>query len=119
MNTLFKIFGGLFGVLFLFAAGLQYNDPDAFIWIIIWAFSGAIALTFTFSKIPSFIVWVGGAVALAGFFLVYPAKFEGFVIGEGTLKNVEEGRESFGFLIISIVFFTLAALKMITEKLKV
>ena len=33
---------------------------------------------------------------------VFPQKFEGFEIGKGDIKNIEEAREAFGLLIIAI-----------------
>jgi len=37
---------------------------------------------------------------------LFPEKFEGFNVMEGEIKNIEEGREAFGLLIMTIVMFT-------------
>jgi len=108
MNSFLKIFGILFGILFLVSAGLQYNDPDSLIWIVIWGMAGIISLGYAFRQLSFPIPLVAGIAALIGFFYTYPEKFEGFTIGEGDIKNIEEGREAFGLLIIAIVLLILA-----------
>ncbi len=108
MNTLFKIFAIVFGILFLVAAALQYNDPDPLVWITIWGLAGVITIGYAFNRVPFPAPLVAGIAALIGFFYTYPEKFEGFVIGQGDIKNIEEGREAYGLLIISIVMLSLA-----------
>ncbi len=107
MNLVFKSIGFLFAALFFISAGLQYNDPDAFVWIVIWVAAGVLSLGFALNKISYVVLLVTGFLALAGFFYCYPEKFEGFEIGTGNIKNVEEAREAFGLLIISIVLLLL------------
>lgn len=108
MGNLFKIIAIVFGILCLVSAGLQYNDPDPWVWIIIWGVAGIISLGYAFRRITFPIPVIGGIAALIGFFYTYPEKFEGFTIGEGDIKNIEEGREAFGLLIIGIVLLVLA-----------
>jgi len=108
MKLLFKILGFLFAVLFLVSAILQYNDPDTVIWIIIWSFAAVFCLAFALNKISFTPLFFSGIMALGGFFFCYPEKFEGFEIGVGDIKNVEEGREAFGLLIIATVLLLFA-----------
>lgn len=108
MNLFFKIFAILFGVLFIVSAALQYNDPDPLVWMIIWSLAGILVLAFAFNRISFPVLLVAGIAALIGFFYSYPEKFEGFEIGAGDIKNIEEGREAFGLLIIAIVMLVLA-----------
>lgn len=119
MRKLFKILAVIFGTLFLVAAGLQYNDPDSLIWILIWGLAGIIALGFAFVQISFPIPLVAGFLALVGFFYTYPEKFEGFEIGSGNSTNIEEGREAFGLLIIALVMLILALRGWMVEKSKV
>lgn len=119
MNSVFKVIAILFGILFLVSAGLQYNDPDPLVWIVIWGLAGIIALAFAFGRISFPIPLVSGVAALVGFFYLYPEKFEGFEIGAGDIKNVEEGREAFGLLIIAIVLLILALRGFMVKKSKV
>lgn len=108
MKTFFKVFAIVFGILFLVSAALQYNDPDPWIWVTIWALAGLIALGYALNKVPFAIPLVAGIAAVIGFFYTYPEKFEGFEIGQGDIKNIEEGREAYGLLIIAIVMLALA-----------
>jgi hypothetical protein len=62
---------------------------------------------------------ISGITALIGFFYTYPEKFEGFEIGQGDIKNIEEGREAYGLLIISIVMLTLAIRGLMKRRSKV
>ena len=91
MNSIFKVVAILFGILFLVSAGLQYNDPDSVLWIVIWGFAGIIAFAFAFRKVSFPLPMISGIAALIGFFYLYPEKFEGFEIGAGDIKNIEEG----------------------------
>ncbi len=107
MKTLFKGIGFIFAILFFVAAALQYNDPDSLIWIVIWVLAGLLSLGFALNKVSYSVLLICGILALAGFFYCFPEKFEGFEIGTGDIKNIEEGREAFGLLIISIVLLVL------------
>lgn len=119
MNILFKVFAILFGILFFVSAGLQYNDPDPLIWIVIWGLAGLVTLGFAFGRVSFPITLASGIVAIAGFLYLYPEKFEGFEIGAGDIKNIEEGREAFGLLIIAIVMFLLSLRGWMVKKSKV
>lgn len=119
MNLFFKIFAILFGILFIVSAALQYNDPDPLAWMMIWGLAGILVLAFVFNRVSYPVLLVAGIAALIGFFYSYPEKFEGFEIGEGDLKNIEEGREAFGLLSIAIVMLVLAIRGFITKKSKV
>lgn len=119
MTTFFKVLAIVFGILFLVSAGLQFNDPDSLVWIIIWGLAGIIAIAFAFNRISYTIPLVAGILALVGFFYTYPEKFEGFEIGAGDMKNIEEGREAFGLLIIAIVMLLLAFRGWMVKRSKV
>lgn len=119
MSTIFKIFAIAFGILFLVSAALQYNDPDPLVWMIIWSFAGIISIAFALNRIFFTVPLVAGILALVGFFYTYPEKFEGFEIGAGDIKNIEEAREAFGLLIIAIVMLVLALRGWTVKKSKV
>ncbi len=119
MNTFFKVFAILFGLLFLVSAGLQYNDPDPLVWIIIWGLAAIISIAFAFNRVFFTVPLAAGIFSLIGFFYTYPEKFEGFEIGAGDIKNIEEGREAFGLLIIAIVMLLLALRGWMVKKSKV
>ncbi|MBD0778868.1 hypothetical protein HPE56_13790 [Maribacter sp. ANRC-HE7] len=81
MKMCFNFLGWLFVVLFSISAMLQYNDPDPFLWMVIYGLAMLVTLGFLFKKVPSWLPFVLGVLGLFGFFYVLPEKFEGFVIG--------------------------------------
>ena len=108
MRFLFNILGVVFAVLFLTSAVLQYNDPDPLIWILIYGVAATLSILYVVRKVNVKILLGVVFIAFLGFLYMYPDKFEGFEIGKGDIKNVEEAREAFGLLIIAIVFGILA-----------
>ena len=105
MNKFFKFFGVIFGLLCLVSAILQYNDPDPLLWILIYGVTAFVSFAFAFSRISYLIPFIFGILFLIGTFYVFPETFEGFEIGKGDIKNIEEGREAFGLLILALVMF--------------
>ena len=105
MKPVFRSIGFLFAFLFAIAAAVQYNDPDALIWIAIWGLAAVISLAFALNKVSSLVTQVMGILCFGGFFYLYPPKFEGFEIGAGDIVNIELGREAFGVLIIALIMF--------------
>ena len=105
MNLLFKILGYLFAVLFTVGAALQYNDPDALVWVIIYGIAATVSLLFAINKIGYILPLVLGVLAFVDFIYLYPSDFQGFDLNDGDIATVELGREAFGLLIISIVMF--------------
>jgi hypothetical protein len=103
MNRLFKVLGYLFTILFATGAAVQYNDPDALVWIIIYVIAAFISLGFALKKIGPMLPLVTGMISLLGFLYLYPSNFQGFDLNDGDIKTVELGREAFGLLIISVV----------------
>jgi len=80
--------------LFITSAIVQYNDPDPLLWIVIYSLAGIISILFALGRISYLIPLLAGIMALVGTYFIFPAKFEGFEIGTGDIKNIEEGREA-------------------------
>jgi uncharacterized membrane protein (UPF0136 family) len=108
MNTFFRIFGWVFGLLCAVSVALQYNDPDPLLWMIVYGVTAIVSFAFATNKVQYSVPMVLGILFLIGFFYVLPETFEGFEIGQGDIKNIEEGREAFGLLILSLVLFLFA-----------
>ena len=117
MNLFLKILGWLFAILWLVSAALQYNDPDPIVWILIYVVSAAVAVGFALNKIKAIVPMLIGILALLGCWHVFPEKFQGFEIGEGDIKNIEEGREAIGLLIIALIMFVFAFWLRFSQKL--
>jgi len=119
MDKAFKLFGGIFAILFLITAGLQHNDPDAFLWIAIYLVATLVTLGYVFNKVTFIIPAIASVLAIIGYFYLMPETFEGFTIGKGDIKNIEEAREAFGLLITAIVMFVFALRIRFKDKSKI
>ena len=108
MNIFFRIFGWIFGLLCLVSAALQYNDPDPIAWILVYSIVAVVSFAFAMNRIKAVVPLVVGILALLGTWFVFPEKFQGFEIGGGDIKNIEEGREAVGLLIIGLIMFVYA-----------
>lgn len=108
MKSFLTIFGWIFGLLCLTSAILQYNDPDPLLWMILYGVAALISFGVAMKKLPYSVPLVFGILCLVGCFFIFPEKFEGFEIGLGDIKNIEEGREAFGLGIIALVMFLFA-----------
>jgi hypothetical protein len=80
---MFKVFNLVFGVLFLICAGLQWNDPDPYLWIPLYLLS-ALSCAYAFKGIP--------AVRLNGFNIVVYAAYAVylFVAKDGVISWATE-----------------------------
>lgn len=119
MNLGVKIFALLFGVLCLVSAFLQYNDPDPTMWMIIYGISALLCFAFAYNKVSALILLFVGIVTIAAGIYVFPEEFQGFEIGGGKIKNIEEGRESVGLFILGITFLIFALYKRSLKESKV
>ena len=108
MDTFFRLFGWVFALLCLICLILQYNDPDPLTWMSIYGVAAVVSVAFSLNKIRSIIPLILGFLGILGFIYVFPNHFQGFDLDKGTLKNVEEGREAFGLLILAMVMFVFA-----------
>ncbi len=104
MRLLFNILGILFVLLFTLSAGLQYNDPDPVLWISIYGAATLLSVFYLFGRLNQRTLLIISSIAFVGFLFMYPSNFEGFEVGKGDPKNIEEGREAFGLLLIAIAF---------------
>ncbi|MFC3417275.1 transmembrane 220 family protein [Algoriphagus hitonicola] len=105
-----KIFYSIWAVLFGLFAFWQINDPDPEVWVSIYVVAiifCLLAIRGIFPKIPLTILV---AVCLIGAIYFWPDSVSGWIgqeveQGDLTMKTpeMEEGRESFGLLIIALV----------------
>lgn len=105
ISTLDKILGFIFSGLFGLSAVLQYNDPDPILWIVIYSTAAVLSLLFALNKLHRMVPFFLGIVSFIGFTYLYPSDFQGFDLNDGDIRTVELGREAFGLLIISLMFF--------------
>jgi hypothetical protein len=98
MDHLFKFLGWLFAVLFLLGAVVQFNDPDALVWIFIYLTAASVSVLCALGKLSAKVPLGFGVVAFIGFLYLYPSDFQGFGLADGDIKTVELGREAFALL---------------------
>ena len=108
MKIFFKILAFVFAVLFIWGAAVQYNDPDALKWYVIYGVGALASILFAFGRLR--FLW---ALFLFGVYLGlsifnWPTVFEGVTIGEGDIENIEKGREALGTAILAMVMLIYA-----------
>jgi hypothetical protein len=104
----------LLGILFLFGAVVQYNDPDPLRWIAMYLAAGAACFLAAGNRgtwlFPAFV----GAIALLWALTFVKAVIpnvgvsEMFAAWEMQNQRVEEGREMYGLLLIAVTMITIA-----------
>ena len=118
MKSFFKIAGILFAVLFTWAAYLQYNDPDATIWYVIYGLAAVISVFFVVNRLSFVVAILCCLLSLVGAYKQWPVQFQGFTIGEGDIENIERGREACGLLIIAVVMLVYALRIRFVKRIK-
>jgi hypothetical protein len=116
-----KLLGYTLGIMFLFFAGLQYNDPDPALWISIYAYSAILSFMAAnrIFNVPMLTLGLIAYLVTSVFF--YPVTFEGF--GEemkAERPNIEIAREFAGLMIcvITTAGFLMAGLRTRKHKNK-
>lgn len=108
MKSLFKFLALVFVLLFLWAVYVQYNDPDAILWYVIYGVAALVSLFFFLGRMYYIVPAILCILYLIGTFWVWPETFEGVEIGGGDIDNIERGREALGLLITSVVMLMFA-----------
>jgi len=88
-------------VLMLMAVAVQYNDPDGWLWMLIYGYAVAVTWMALRKKYTYFSV-VGVVGYLGGFFYLMPESFDGWYTNE-------IAREALGLLITAIWMVVLSA----------
>lgn len=119
MKSLFKILSLILTLLFIWAAYVQYNDPDALLWYAIYGVAAAASLFFYLGKLNVIAAVILSGIYFVSTFIMWPEQYEGVTIGNGDIENIERGRESLGLLIVAIVMLIYAFRLRLTNKSKV
>jgi hypothetical protein len=106
-----RYFSGLFFLLFILFAIVQYNDPDAWLWILIYFFCAAASAMVFFGRYHLPALLIGSLGFLVYAIVLFPGDTRGWVEAEQInraltmhLPFVEEARESFGLMLSAAVF---------------
>lgn len=108
MKTLFKILSLIFTALFIWAAAVQYNDPDSLLWYAIYGVAALASFLFFLGKMNYTLAALLCVIYLIGTLWNWPEQFEGVTIGGGDIVNIEKGREALGTLIVSLIMLLYA-----------
>lgn len=105
-----SIFFGIWCLLFILSALVQLNDADAWIWVMIYLAAAILSGFAAMHRFPLAILAVVTILSLVGAIYFFPPSVGEWVAQEWeqqdlTMKtlSMEEARESFGLLLISIV----------------
>ncbi|NQV74906.1 MAG: hypothetical protein HQ491_02525 [Bacteroidetes bacterium] len=110
-----KVFNFIFCLLFIVSAGLQYNDPDPYIWVPIYLIGAAICFqAFRGKDYPVFTLLVSGLFLIYCIYLFFDKFGVMSWLNEHNAENIagsmkasapwiEETREFFGLFILIIV----------------
>ena len=115
MKNLFKIFALLMAILFVLAAYVQWNDPDATLWYFIYGIAALASVMFFMGRLSFVVAIILGILYVLGTVLLWPEKWEGLSIGSGDIDNIEHAREALGMLITGIVMFIYAVQKRLSN----
>ena len=94
---LLRLFAIIMALVFLVFAGLQYNDPDPYIWIPIYLYLVLVSVLVMNRKANRMLLFISALAFLIGAIYLWPAHWEGVALKNGMKTvNIEEGRESLG-----------------------
>ena len=108
MKNLFKFFSLLMAILFVIAAYLQWNDPDAVLWYFVYGIAALASILFFLDRLSFVVAIILGLLYVSGTVILWPEKWEGLSIGGGNIVNVERAREALGMLITGLVMLVYA-----------
>jgi formate hydrogenlyase subunit 3/multisubunit Na+/H+ antiporter MnhD subunit len=110
MKKFTNIFFGFWSLLFILSAAVQYNDTDAWVWICIYLLAAILSGLVAFNRFPMVPLAVVTFLSLIGSIYFFPDSVGEWVAQEWQQKDLtmktlamEEARESFGLLLITIV----------------
>ena len=110
-KTFHKYTSLILGILFLLFAILQYNDPDALLWIIIYGSVSALSFYSFRGYYNLLVLIILGLLYLFGAVYYWPPEFEGIFIGSSDTSNIELARESLGLMIcffVTVYYYVLS-----------
>ena len=94
---MFKVINLVVAAFFAYACVVQYNDPDPFLWMIIYGLTALACVLFHLDRLPaSAAAGYGGLVLLMGLYLTYR------VISQQQFFFDEEGREMMGAFLVTL-----------------
>ncbi|MFT2009634.1 transmembrane 220 family protein [Pontibacter sp. 13R65] len=110
-----KYFFGFWCLAFLLFAYWQLNDPDAWLWILIYGFAALMCGLAAFGICYRYLAATSAMLFIFGFALLYPSSMSEWFNQEWAQKDLsmktddmEQARESFGLLIAGVIMAIVA-----------
>ncbi len=100
-----------FSILYIIFAIVQFNDPDAGVWILIYLIPASVSLYLLKWRINPYLLLALCLIYLAGAIYLFPPSVSEWISVEEEAKSlgmmmpgIEEGREAAGLFLCSITF---------------
>lgn len=104
-----KILGGIFTAFFVFAAVVQFNDPDSLLWVLLYVVAALVSILFALGRMKMWMALLLIPVYIALAVMHWPPEFEGVALQDGMKTlNIELARESLGMGICAIIMLLYA-----------
>jgi hypothetical protein len=107
--TGYKFLKYTLSIIFIFFAGVQYNDPDPIIWIPVYL----VPIALVFYKKDKGLYFLIGCIYFLWAANQFPPEWEGLTLNEVGMKtiNIELGRESLGLAFTGLVVWLMSFIK--------
>lgn len=92
-----KITSAIMAVLFIAWAAFQYNDPDPFLWILVYGIAALVSVLFLIKRLP-----LALPVSFFAIGLIWALYLSTQITYEPPLIAIEEWREMMGLVVICI-----------------
>jgi hypothetical protein len=119
MKGILKWLVFLWMILFALAGIVQWNDPDALVWMLIYAIPCAACMFYFLGRFKVLFGLVSGIVYGLGGILLWPDIYEGIGLEDGNLENFERGREAPGLFIIAGIMLILSLQTWVAKRSKI
>lgn len=114
-SRIFIVLNGVMGLIFIFAAVAQYNDPDAVRWVALYGAAALCCILWLYDRLRRIIPAVVGILALIWAGFVVPDVIGHHTFGREMFRSfkmndigVEQAREMGGLLIVAVWMIVLA-----------
>lgn len=110
MIKVFKALNYLVAALFIFAAIVQYNDPDSLIWVLTYGLAATVCILWARDELRKAVPIIIAVVALGWSAFIFPGTTGQAAFSTFSMQSIEieEMRESLGLVIMAVWMLLLA-----------
>ena len=99
-------------MLFTLFAALQYNDPDPFVWILVYMFVALLSVISVFRKLNPYLILASIIMYIAGAIYLWPDVYMGVTMPMSYKPEIELARESLGLCLAALALSGLLAISL-------